>query len=140
MKKKIIDRTRIRRVPTQFSWVDHRLIRNRLLSGRSSQAWALYLLLTTVADAEGISYYSNASLCGHLDIGTAQLQSARRELVEAGLIAWDAPFYQVLALEPRAAPSRNRSDAGESAATPERANGTRDLAAVLGDILKGGAR
>jgi hypothetical protein len=139
MKKKIIDRTRIRRVPPQFSWVDHRLIRYRLLSGRSSQAWALYLLLTTVADSDGISYYSNASLCEHLQIATAQLQSARRELVEANLIAWDAPFYQVLALETRA-PSQTRSDAGDSAATPKRANEPRDLAAVLGDILKGGAR
>jgi hypothetical protein len=138
MKKKIIDRTRLRRVPAQFSWVDHRLIRHRLLSGRSSQAWALYLLLTTVADAEGISYYSNASLCKHLNIETAQLQSARRELVEADLIAWDAPFYQVLALENRA-PSRNRSDAADNA-TSKRANQTCDLAAVLGDILKGGAR
>jgi ubiquinone/menaquinone biosynthesis C-methylase UbiE len=55
MKKKIIDPSRIRRIPSQFSWVDHRLIRHRRLSGRSSQAWALYLFLVTVADAEGLS-------------------------------------------------------------------------------------
>lgn len=135
MKKKIIDSSRIRRIPAQFSWVDHRLIRHRLLSGRSSQAWALYLLLTTVADAEGISYYSNASLCQHLDIVPAQLDSARRELVEAGLLAWGAPFYQVLGLDARPAPSATGDDRA-----PKRSNETRDLAAVLGDILKGGAR
>lgn len=135
MKKKIIDPSRIRRVPAQFSWVDHRLIRHRLLSGRSSQAWALYLLLTTVADAEGLSYYSNASLCEHLNIAPAQLSSARRELVEAGLLAWDAPFYQVLGLDARPTPP-----AADENRAPKRSNETRDLAAVLGDILKGGAQ
>lgn len=135
MKKKIIDPSRIRRVPAQFSWVDHRLIRHQLLTGCSSQAWALYLLLATVADAEGISYYSNTSLCRHLSVASAQLESARRELVTAKLIAWEAPFYQVLDLEkcryqPTSADNRSSKRTGE----------TRDLAAVLGDILKGGAQ
>lgn len=133
MKKKIIDPSRIRRIPSQFSWVDHRLIRHRHLAGCSSQAWALYLLLTTVADAEGISYYSNASLCGHLNVSTTQLQTARRELVDANLIAWESPFYQVLDLAPRQPES-----SGSSA--PKRSGETRDFAAVLGDILKGGAQ
>lgn len=135
MKKKIIDPSRIRRVPAQFSWVDHRLIRHRLLAGCSSRAWALYLLLTTVADAEGISYYSNASLCGHLTVTSAQLESARRELVTAKLIAWEAPFYQVLDLEEH----QNQPASAESR-TAKRAGETRDLAAVLSDILKGGAQ
>lgn len=135
MKKKIIDPSRIRRIPSQFSWVDHRLIRHRLLAGCSSQAWALYLLLTTVADAEGISYYSNASLCEHLAIAATQLQSARQELIDANLIAWKSPFYQVLDLAPR----QNHPAPGGSSA-PQRSGETRDLAAVLGDILKGGAR
>lgn len=135
MKKKILDHSRVRRVPARFSWVDHRLIRHRLLSGRSSQAWALYLLLTTVADAEGISYYSNASLCGHLNLASPQLESARRELIEAKLIAWEAPFYQVLDLETRAS-----QPAACGSHTAQRSGETRDLAAVLGDILKGGVQ
>ena len=134
MKKKIIP-SRIRRVPPHFSWVDHRLIRHRLLSGCSSHAWALYLLLTTVADAEGISYYSGASLCSHLNIAATQLQGARRELIEANLIAWESPFYQVLDLAPR------RDHPGPAATRGSKRSGeTRDLAAVLGDILKGGAQ
>jgi hypothetical protein len=112
MKKKIIDPSRIRRIPSQFSWVDHRLIRHRLLAGCSSQAWALYLLLTTVADAEGISYYSDASLCEHLNIAAAPLHTARRELIEANLIAWESPFYQVLDLASRQNPrARDRRKA-----------------------------
>lgn len=135
MKKKIIDRSRVRRVPAQFSWVDHRLTRHRLLTGASTQAWALYLLLTTVADAEGISYYSNASLCGHPNLATAGLEGARRELIETKLIAWEAPFYQVLDLEKRVSQP-------EAAASPaaNRSGEIRNLAAILGDILKGGAR
>jgi hypothetical protein len=137
MKKKIIDPSRIRRIPSQFSWVDHRLIRHRLLAGCSSQAWALYLLLTTVADAEGISYYSDASLCEHLNIAAAPLHTARRELIEANLIAWESPFYQVLDIASRQ--NQPEPETGASSA-PKRSGETRDLTAILGDILKGGAQ
>jgi hypothetical protein len=96
MKKKIIDTARLRRVPPRFSWVDHRLIRHRLLRGCRSQSWALYLFLVTVADADGISYYSDGALCMHLGLETAALEMARHELTGAGLVAWEEPFYQVL--------------------------------------------
>ena len=52
---------RLRHVPRQFSWIDQRLVRNRLIQGPSPRALALYLFLCTVADAEGLSYYSDTS-------------------------------------------------------------------------------
>lgn len=105
MKKKIIDTARLRQVPPRFSWVDHRLIRHRLLWGCHSHSWALYLFLVTVADAEGISYYSDGALCMHLGLGAATLESARAELAGAALVAWEAPFYQVLEV-PATVPGR----------------------------------
>ena len=51
----------IRRVPEQFSWVDHRLVRERYIDGLSNSAAALYLFLVTVSDARGMSYYGDAS-------------------------------------------------------------------------------
>jgi hypothetical protein len=98
--KPILCPGRLRQVPRQFSWIDQRLVRDRHIHGRSSEALALYLFLCTVADAQGASYYSDTSAAKLLGFGSAQLRAARGELVAAGLIAWRAPFYQVLSLEP----------------------------------------
>jgi len=97
---------RQRRIPPQFSWVDHRLIRDGHVQGRSARALALYLFLVTVADAEGMSWYSEAALCRHLSWNGADLQNARAELQQAGLIAYREPLYQVLDLSPWSSPVR----------------------------------
>lgn len=100
MIKRVLCRERLRRVPPQFNWVDHRLVRDRHICGRSAQALALYLFLVTVADAEGLSYYSDVAICRLLPLEEAALQSARRELCATQLIAYQKPLYQVLALDP----------------------------------------
>ena len=89
---------RLRQVPSGFSWIDHRLIRQRRLEGCSHEAWALYLFLVSVGDAQGLSYYSDASLCRHLHLDPLQLTASRRQLEQADLIAYRKPLYQVLAL------------------------------------------
>lgn len=63
-------------------------------------AWTLYLCLVSVADADGLSYYSDASLMRRLSMDQLQLSASRRQLLEAGLIAYEKPFYQVLSLDP----------------------------------------
>jgi hypothetical protein len=95
---------RRRRIPSQFSWVDHRLVRDGHVQGRNASALALYLFLVTVADAEGLSWYSEATLCRQLSWSGPQLQSARAELQQAALIAYRKPLYQVLDLAPVIAP------------------------------------
>ena len=97
--KPVLCPQRLRHVPRQFSWIDQRLVRDRHIQGRSPEALALYLFLCTVADAQGASYYSDASAGRHLTFAPAQLRSARAELMAAGLITWRAPYYQVLSLE-----------------------------------------
>jgi len=91
-----------RRIPPQFSWVDHRLVRDGHTQGRSAPALALYLFLVTVADAEGLSWYSDAAVCRHLSWSGLQLHGARTELERAALIAYREPLYQVLDLAPAA--------------------------------------
>ena len=44
----------LRAIPSQFSWLDHRLVRERRLNGCSTEALALYRLLVTVADVQGL--------------------------------------------------------------------------------------
>jgi hypothetical protein len=89
-----------RRVPPQFSWVDHRLVRDGHVQGRSAPALALYLFLVAVADADGLSWYSEEALCRQLSWTATQLQGARAELQQANLIAYRRPLYQVLDLSP----------------------------------------
>jgi hypothetical protein len=107
--KRVLCPQRLRRVPQQFSWLDHRLVRDRHFAGRSAGALALYLFLVTVADGQGLSYYSAPTIGRLLPLDGPALARARQELVAAGLIAYQRPLYQVLALDGPAsegAPSR----------------------------------
>jgi hypothetical protein len=104
--KRLLCPDRARRVPEQFSWLDHRLVRDRHLAGRSADALALYLFLVTVADGQGLSYWSDPSICRLLPLNPDSLARARRELISAGLIAYQRPLVQVLALEDEPAPPR----------------------------------
>ena len=105
---------RIRSSPEQFSWVDHRLVRDRHIELLSHDAAALYLFLITVADCQGLSYYADASLCERLAMDAAALVSARACLLKSRLVAYKRPLYQVLALDGRA--SQQIRTSGESAA------------------------
>jgi hypothetical protein len=100
MQKKILRPERLRQVPAQFSWIDQRLVRENFLRHGETAAWALYLVLVTVADAQGLSYYSEATLSRLLKLDVVQLAQARQQLVSADLLAYQKPLYQVLALPP----------------------------------------
>ena len=96
--KRVLQPQRVRRVPSQFSWIDQRLVRGGFIERCDPPAAALYLFLLTVGDAQGLSYYGEAALCRHLQLTAVQLCSARERLIGADLIAFQAPLYQVLAL------------------------------------------
>jgi hypothetical protein len=97
--KRLLCPQRLRRIPRQFSWIDQRLVREHYLERLSCEALALYLLLVTVADAQGLSYYSDRTVCRLLSLSGQALDEARSGLLCAGLIAYRVPLYQVLALE-----------------------------------------
>ena len=87
-----IDVHRVRKVPKQFNWVDHRLVGDRHIDNCSLPAAALYLFLVTVSDAKGLSYYSDRSICSRLSMDPSTLAAARANLI--------GPLYQVLSLVP----------------------------------------
>jgi len=114
---------RIRKVPKHFSWIDHRLVRDRHIENCSHAAATLYLFLVTVGDAQGLSYYGDKSIIKYLFMDQNALQEARANLINIGLIAWQKPLYQVLALDrPKPEKQAPRSKM--------------DNALSLGDILK----
>lgn len=111
----------VRQIPKQFSWLDHRLIRDHHIEQCSHPAAALYLFLVTVGDSRGLSYYADDSIIRHLSMDRITLERARQNLIRIGLIAWQKPLYQVLSLE---------------IAEKEAARSVMDKPLSLGDILK----
>ena len=105
--KQVLNSERLRQVPEHFSWLDHRLVREHYVERADACAWALYLFLTTVADAQGLSYYAEATLSRRLGLDPGRLAKARRDLIGIGLIAYDPPLYQVLDL-PESVPIATR--------------------------------
>jgi hypothetical protein len=74
------------------------LVRHDYLRRAEPRAWALYLFLLTVADVNGLSYYSDTAIARHLNLEASALAAAREQLVQADLIAYQKPLCQVLAL------------------------------------------
>ena len=99
----------IRSIPDQFSWVDHRLVRDRHIERIGHHAATLYLFLVTVADSQGLSYYSDRTLCARLMMFAPTLEYARGDLLQAGLVAYKKPLYQVLPLDDAPAAARTRA-------------------------------
>jgi hypothetical protein len=114
---------RIRKVPRYFSWIDHRLVRDRHIENCSHTAATLYLFLVTVGDAKGLSYYGDKSMIKYLSMDQNTLNDARSSLICIGLIAWQKPLYQVLSLD---RPEREKPALRSNMAHP----------LSLGDILK----
>jgi hypothetical protein len=129
--KRLLCPQRVRRVPHQFSWIDQRLVRDGHISRCGGvQALGLYLLLVTVADSQGLSYYSDKTAARLLGLNEVDLRQARHNLVHAGLIVYQAPLYQVLSLEPT------------SSSEPEapRSGKTLPISAILRQILESGGQ
>ena len=132
MDKRPICLSKLRKVPKQFSWVDQRLVRDHYIDQLSPQACALYLLLVTVADAQGLSYYADLSLCQRLSLTCTELHQARQALITLGVVAYQPPLYQVLALD--AAPSGASPSAAPVAADDEPVD-IKAVFARIGEVL-----
>ena len=101
------------------------------LRGCDHSAWALYLFLVTVGDVQGLSYYSDAAISRHLKLDLLQLSAARQQLLQADLIAYRKPLYQVLSL-----PELVASAAPDP--QPQRAGQTQSVGDILRKALTGG--
>lgn len=129
IQKRLLRPDLLRQVPPSFNWVDHRLVRDHHLERCDCTSLALYLFLVTVCDVQGLSYYSDASVCRRLKIDALQLSAARSQLEKTGLIAFHKPLYQVLGLDPV-----------EAVAASPRAGQTRSVADILQRLAQGGGQ
>lgn len=118
--KYVILPNRLRKVPKSFSWIDHRFISDEYIDRLHHSSSALYLFLLCAGDEKGLSYYGDQSIMKKLSMDKNILSKARSELIQAGLIAWQKPIYQVLSLEPVQTQNRKQNGSGM----------------LLGDILR----
>jgi hypothetical protein len=104
--KRVLIPERVRKVPSQcgFGWIDRRLLHEGYIGRCDSQALALYLLLSIVADEKGLSFYADATVGRLLSMPADGLARARVALIRAGLLAYRAPLYQLLSLDPPSPP------------------------------------
>jgi hypothetical protein len=130
--KHLLEPQRLRRIPPSFSWVDHRLVRRNYLLRAEPSAWTLYLFLVTVSDAQGLSYYSDPALCRYLNTDPVVLSAARQQLVQADVIAFKRPLYQVLSL-----PDDLKSGA---ASDSPRSGQVQSVVEVLRRFMEGGSK
>lgn len=99
--KRVLWDERVRQIPKGFSWVDHRLVRDGHIRRCDPDSLALYLFLVSVGDANGLSYYADKSICRLTQLTEPRLGEGRQKLITAGLVAYEAPIYQVLAIPER---------------------------------------
>ena len=66
-----------------------------------------------MADADGLRYYSDALQMRRLKMDSPALSASRQQLVQAGLIAFEKPLYQILSLEPVGAARSGPVSVGE---------------------------
>jgi hypothetical protein len=92
-----VDPSRVRRLPTHFAWVDHRL-RDRL-QDLALEEIALLFFLHLAADKTGCSFWADSTIAKRLGLAEGDVIQARYALVGKGLVAYRYPLYQLLPVE-----------------------------------------
>jgi hypothetical protein len=99
VEKRPIDPRRIRRIPKAgFSWIDRRFVRQGFIEELPCETILLYLFLATVSDAKGLSFYADPTISRLVKLSAEELSQARSRLLEAELVLYRYPLYQVLPL------------------------------------------
>ncbi len=98
IQKKLLNPTRIRKIEGSFSFLEHRFMRQGFFENLTQHELLLYLFLVLASDRQGISYYSYDRICSITGITLDEYICARDGLINTDLLAFDGPFFQVLAL------------------------------------------
>jgi hypothetical protein len=97
-----IDPSRLRRLPAEgFSWIDRRFVRDGFIDNLPPETNLLYFFLVAVCDPRGLSFYADPTISKLIKLNAQDLTQARARLIEAQLILYQYPLYQVLPLPPK---------------------------------------
>ena len=103
IKKRILDKRRIRRIDGGFAFIPHRFLTDGFLSALTPRQQQLYFFLVLAADRHGLSFYGYDAICNLLQMSLDHYVEARDGLIKKGLIQFDGTIFQVLDL-PQAPP------------------------------------
>jgi len=108
IKKKILDKGRIRRIDGGFAFIPHRFLTGGFVSALRSEQLLLYFFLILAADRYGLSFYNYDKICSLLEMSLEQYVEARCALIKQNLVAFDGTVFQVLRLPPEPRVSKRR--------------------------------
>lgn len=98
MIKKILVRERLRKIESDFAYIEHRFLREGFVASLTHLELVLYLFLVLAADRHGLSFYGFESICSILKMDLDDYIEARNALIKEDLIAFDGRLFQVLSL------------------------------------------
>ncbi len=101
IKKKVLKPQQVRRISGGFSFIPHRFIEGGFLPTLSPKELLLYLFLIMVSDRFGLSFYSDKSICGFLQLDHEEYVDTRNKLIKKDLVAFNGTLFQVLELPPK---------------------------------------
>ncbi len=91
---------RVRRIDGGFAFLPSRFLHGGFLASLSHVERSLYLFLVLASDRAGVSFYGHDRICATLEVCVDDYITARNQLLEKDLIAFDGTRFQVLSLPP----------------------------------------
>jgi len=98
IEKRVLFPERVRFINGSFSFLEHRFLRDGFWETLGHHALLLYVFLVLVGDRKGLSYYPYDKISDLLGINVDDYISARNDLINKDLIAFDGRLFQVLSL------------------------------------------
>ncbi len=98
IRKKVLVPERLRTTGKSFCFIPHRFLTDGFLQSLSLYELALYLFLVLASDKNGLSFYSDKSICSILGFKEQDYLFARTCLIYKNLIEHDGTLFQVLSL------------------------------------------
>ncbi len=136
VEKKLLLPDRLRQIPsTGYSWFDRRFVREGFLATLDPSEALLYFFLSTVGDAQGLSFWGDSTIARLLRCTTGIVVGARDRLRAADLVAYRHPLYQVLSLP--GSPPRSRATTPPVAPPASTAPGVLPASRKRGGVLTG---
>jgi len=98
IEKKVLCSDRVRGINGSFAFLEHRFLRDGFWETLGHDELLLYVFLILVGDRKGLSYYPYDKICTLLKVTLDDYISARNDLIQKDLIAFDGRLFQVLSL------------------------------------------
>ena len=104
IQKRVLNPQRVRQIKGGFSFIPHRFVFDGFLAALGQKELLLYLFLVVVSDRNGLSFYSDVSICTLLELNLDEYIAARDSLIKKDLLAFNGSLFQVLDLPQKPLP------------------------------------